>query len=237
MAIVEAAPGRADYDVQLAFKPGLTKEGAGRWCPRRGSHGWRSSRSIYCLPRQSELRGLLDHLSHPARSALPASRQPSATARVPVDGGARVGHSQGCLSRPSLDSSEQARGDARMTRQLLRHVAFMGLLAVSPSTSQAQEPVGATALRIRWEVDPPVHGLQTVCGRVSNDGPVDARRVRVRVEGLDERGGVTARRDGEVLGRVSSRGIGRFCLTTSAGAATYRVTIVGVEWVAGPEAP
>jgi hypothetical protein len=126
--------------------------------------------------------------------------------------------------------------DARMTTRLMRPLAFMSLLALSPSTSQAQEPVGATALRIQWEVDPPVSGLQAVCGRVLNDGPVDARRVRVRVEGLDERGGVTQRRDGDV-GQVSSRGIGRFCLTMSAGAATYRVSIVGAEWVARPEAP
>jgi len=126
--------------------------------------------------------------------------------------------------------------DARMTTRLMRPLAFMSLLALSPSTSQAQEPVGATALRIQWEVDQPVSGLQAVCGRVLNDGPVDARRVRVRVEGLDERGGVTQRRDGDV-GQVSSRSIGRFCLTMSAGAATHRVTIVGVEWVAMPEAP
>ena len=124
-----------------------------------------------------------------------------------------------------------------MTTRLMRSLAFMGLLTLSPWTSQAQERVGATALGIQWEADPPVHGLQTVCGRVLNEGPVDARRVRVRVEGLDERGGVTRRRDGEVLGQVWSRGIGLFCLTMSAGAATYRVTIVGVEWVAGPEAP
>ncbi|HKC10345.1 MAG TPA: hypothetical protein VKJ67_25955 [Methylomirabilota bacterium] len=69
-----------------------------------------------------------------------------------------------------------------------------------------------------------------------NDRPVDAKRVRVRVEGLDERGDVTRRREGDV-GLVWSKGIGRFCLTTSAGATTYRVTIVGVEWVAGPESP
>ena len=124
-----------------------------------------------------------------------------------------------------------------MTTRLMQRLALVGLLALSPSTSQAQEPVGATALRIRWESDPPVHGLQTVCGRVFNDGPVDARRVRVRVEGLDERGGVTGRRDGDVVGQVWSRGIGLFCVTMSAGAATYRVTIVGAEWVAGPEAP
>ena len=66
--------------------------------------------------------------------------------------------------------------------------------------------------------------------------PMDVTHV-TRVEGLDERGGVTGRRDGDVLGQVWSRGIGLFCLTTSAGAATYRVTIVGVEWVARPEAP
>ena len=123
-----------------------------------------------------------------------------------------------------------------MTTRLMRPLAFVGLLALSPWTGQAQEPVGATALRIQWEVDAPVHGLQTVCGRVANDGPVDARRVRVRVEGLDERGGVTARRDGDV-GQVWSRSIGRFCLTMSTGAATYRVTLAGAEWVAGPEAP
>lgn len=123
-----------------------------------------------------------------------------------------------------------------MTTRLMRLLAFMGLLALSPSTSQAQEPVGATALRIQWEVDQPVSGLQTVCGRAFNDGPVDASRVRVRVEGLDERGGVTRHRDGDV-GQVWSRSIARFCLTMSAGAATYRVTIVGVEWAARPEAP
>lgn len=121
--------------------------------------------------------------------------------------------------------------------RLMRPLAFLGLLALSPSASQAQEAAGATGLRIRWEADPPVSGLQAVCGRVFNDGPMDARRVWVRVEGLDERGGVTGRRDGEVLGQVSSRGIGRFCLTMSAGAAIYRVNIIGVEWLAAPEAP
>jgi hypothetical protein len=125
----------------------------------------------------------------------------------------------------------------RMTTRLMRLLAVVGLLVLSPSTSQAQESGGVSGLRIQWEVDPPAHGLQTVCGRVHNDGTVDARRVRVRVEGLDERGGVTARRDGDVLGSVWSRGIGRFCLTTSAGAATYRVVIVGVEWAARPESP
>ena len=120
-----------------------------------------------------------------------------------------------------------------MTTRLMRSLAFMGLLTLSPWTSQAQEAAG---LRMQWEVDPPASGLQTVCGRVFNDRPVEARRVRVRVEGLDERGDVTRRRDGDV-GLIWSKGIGRFCLAMSAGAATYRATRVGVEWVAGPESP
>ena len=123
-----------------------------------------------------------------------------------------------------------------MTTRLIRHLAFMGVLALSPSTSQAQDSVGGTALRIQWEVDPPVSGLQTVCGRVLNDAPVAARRVRVRVEGLDERGGVTTRREGDV-GQIWSRSIGRFCLAMSAGAATYRVTIVAADWAAEPQGP
>ena len=119
----------------------------------------------------------------------------------------------------------------------MRHLVFMSLLAVLSSTSQAQERVGASPLRIAWELDAPAQGFQAVCGRVINDGPVDAKRVRVRVEGLDERGGVITRRDGDVLGQVSSKGLGRFCITMAAGAADYRVTILNAEWVVAPEAP
>jgi hypothetical protein len=115
--------------------------------------------------------------------------------------------------------------------------AFMGLLALWSSTSQAQDRVGASPLRIAWEADAPAQGFQAVCGRVFNDGSVDARRVRVRVEGLDERGGVITRRDGDVLGQVSSRGLGRFCLTMAAGPANYRVTILNAEWAVAPETP
>ena len=124
-----------------------------------------------------------------------------------------------------------------MTTRLMRHLVVVSLLALSPSTSQAQEAEGATSLRVRWETDPPAHGLQTVCGRVFNDGRVSARRVRIRVEALDERGVVTGRRDGEVLGQISPRSAGLFCITMNAGAATHRVTVAGADWVAEPEAP
>lgn len=119
----------------------------------------------------------------------------------------------------------------------MRHLAFIALLVSSTSASQAQEQVGSGGLRVLWEAAAPASGLQAVCGRVFNDGTVDARRVRVRVEALDDKGAVTARRDGDVLGQVSSRGIGRFCLTMSASTATYRVNIISVEWAAAPESP
>lgn len=117
-------------------------------------------------------------------------------------------------------------------------MAAVALLVSVPSPSRAQAPVDASGLRVQWEAAPPASGLQAVCGRVFNDSRTDARRVRVRVEGLDERAGVVTRRDGEVLGQVSTRGLGRFCLTMAAGAASYRVIIIGVEWAAAaPESP
>ena len=124
-----------------------------------------------------------------------------------------------------------------MNLRSMRYLAFVGLLIPCPTTSEAQEQVGPGGLRVFWEAAAPASGLQAVCGRVLNDGNVDARRVRVRVEGLDDKGTVTARRDGDVLGQVSSRGIGRFCLTMGASTGTYRVNIISVEWAAAPESP
>ncbi|HEY7041752.1 MAG TPA: hypothetical protein VID28_22980 [Methylomirabilota bacterium] len=119
----------------------------------------------------------------------------------------------------------------------MRYAALVGALLLLPSTSPAQEAVDASSLRLRWEVDPPVSGLQTVCGRVFNDRPTSARRVRLRLEGLDAGGAVTARRDGEVLGQISSGSAGLFCISMQAGAASYRVTIVTVEWVTETQSP
>lgn len=124
-----------------------------------------------------------------------------------------------------------------MTTRWMRHLALMGLLTFAPSTSGAEEAAGPAGLRIRWEADPPASGLQAVCGRVFNDGTVDARRIRIRVEGLDAQGNAITRRDGDVLGQVWSRGAGLFCLSMSAGAASYRVTIISVQWVPRPESP
>ncbi|HME95065.1 MAG TPA: hypothetical protein VKN16_12715 [Methylomirabilota bacterium] len=124
-----------------------------------------------------------------------------------------------------------------MTMRRMGYVAVVGWLALLPSGSPAQDAVDASSLRLRWDVDPPAQGLQTVCGRVFNDQQMAARRVRVRVEGLDERGEVTRRRDGDVLGQISSRSAGLFCVSMAAGAATYRVTVVSVDWVAETQSP
>jgi hypothetical protein len=124
-----------------------------------------------------------------------------------------------------------------MTMRRMGYVAVVGWLALLPSGSPAQDTVDASSLRLRWDVDPPAQGLQTVCGRVFNDQQMAARRVRVRVEGLDERGEVTRRRDGDVLGQISSRSAGLFCVSMAAGAATYRVTVVSVDWVAETQSP
>jgi hypothetical protein len=124
-----------------------------------------------------------------------------------------------------------------MTMRRMGYVALVGWLALLPSGSPAEEAMDASSLRLRWDVDPPAQGLQTVCGRVFNDQQMAARRVRVRVEGLEERGEVTRRRDGDVLGQISSRSAGLFCVSMAAGAATYRVTVVSVDWVAETQSP
>ena len=93
------------------------------------------------------------------------------------------------------------------------------------------------SLRVRWEVDAPHNGFQAVCGHVSNDRPMSAARVRLRVEGVDERGTVTSQREAEVLGQVPSGGNALYCITMGAGAATYRVSVVRVDWTAGSDGP
>jgi hypothetical protein len=125
-----------------------------------------------------------------------------------------------------------------MTMRLMRYVALASGLVLLPSTSLAQETVDASSsMRIRWEVDPPASGRQTVCGRVFNDRPMNARRVRLSLEGLDESGGVTVRREGEVLSQISTGSAGLFCISMPAGAASYRVKIVAVDWAAETQSP
>lgn len=124
-----------------------------------------------------------------------------------------------------------------MTRRLIRCVLLTGLLVLSPVASRAEGPEEPTGLRVRWQVDQPHSGLQAVCGHVSNDRPMTAVRVRLRVEGLDAQGGVIARREADVLGQVPSGGNALYCISMFAGAATYRVTVARADWTAGSDGP
>jgi hypothetical protein len=124
-----------------------------------------------------------------------------------------------------------------MTRRVIRGAALMGCLVLSPAMGQAQAPGEAIPLRVQWEADAPRSGLQAVCGHVFNDRPTTAVRVRLRVEGLDGRGGVTAQREGDVLGSVPSGGNALYCITMFAGPATYRVTVIGADWTIGSDGP
>lgn len=118
---------------------------------------------------------------------------------------------------------------ANMTIRLIRCVALAGLLLSSPAAGQAQD-AATTSLRVRWDVDQPVAGLLTVCGRVFNDRPMTAVGVRVRAEGLDQSGAVVSQREGQVLGQISSGSAGLFCITMAAGPAAFRVTVISAGW-------
>ena len=89
---------------------------------------------------------------------------------------------------------------------------LVGLLVLFPSMGRAEEPGGAASLEVRWETDPPLYGVQTICGHVVNDRSESAAHVRLRVEGLDEHGSVKGQREADVLGQVPSRGNALFRL-------------------------
>jgi hypothetical protein len=122
-----------------------------------------------------------------------------------------------------------------MTGRWMGYAALLTLMVLSPAKSQGAD--GPAGLQVQWAVDPPRSGLQAVCGHVFNDRPRSAAHVRLRVEGLDERGGVTGQREAEVLGQVPSGGSALYCITMFAGAATYRVTVIGADWAAGADGP
>jgi hypothetical protein len=127
-----------------------------------------------------------------------------------------------------------------VTKRLVRFAAIVGALTLAPGQSGAQGAVvGASSmpLRVRWQADPPEGGLQAVCGRVFNDRLVDAAHVRLRVEGLNDRGEVTGRRDTEIVGQVAPESSALYCVTMFTGAATYRVTVINIDWMAGPSGP
>lgn len=108
---------------------------------------------------------------------------------------------------------------------------LIAVLVGSPTGGWAQNLGGGAPMRVEWEADRARNGLQAVCGRVFNDRPVTALRVRLWVEGLDASGHVMNSRDAEVRGEVPSNGNAFFCVPVRAGAETYRVTVTGADWM------
>lgn len=107
----------------------------------------------------------------------------------------------------------------------------MATVAAGPGVSAAQSSHEGAPLRVQWEADPPRDGLQAVCGRVFNDRPVAAWHVVLLVEELAGTNQVTNSRQVEVLGDVPSEGYAVFCVPEPEGASTYRVTVIGADWM------
>ena len=118
-----------------------------------------------------------------------------------------------------------------MIKRVLWSACLMAAVAAGPSVSAAQSSQAELPLRVQWEADPPRNGLQAVCGRVFNDRPVAAWHVVLLVEELDGTDQVTNSRQVEVLGDVPSEGNAFFCVPEPEGASTYRVRVIGADWM------
>jgi len=118
-----------------------------------------------------------------------------------------------------------------MIKPVLWSACLLAAVAVGPSGSAAETSPEGLPLRVQWETDPPRDGLQAVCGRVFNDRPVAAWHVVLLVEELDGMDQVTNSRQVEVLGDVPSEGDALFCVPEPEGASTYRVRVIGADWM------
>jgi hypothetical protein len=116
-------------------------------------------------------------------------------------------------------------------KQILSSACLVALLAGEPGMSLAQNPQAGPPLRVQWSADGPRDGMQAVCGRVFNDGSLAAWHVVLLVEGLDGTDRVTHSRQVEVLGDVPSAGYAFFCVPEPAEARTYRVQVIGADWM------
>jgi len=117
-----------------------------------------------------------------------------------------------------------------MITRVLWSACLVAAVVAGPGVSAAENS-RAEPLRVQWEADPPRDGLQAVCGRVINDQSATAWHVVLLVEKLDGMAQVTSSRQVEVLGEVPSEGYAVFCVPEPAGATTYRVRVIGADWM------
>lgn len=118
-----------------------------------------------------------------------------------------------------------------MIKRILWSACFMAAMIAGPGVIAAQSPPAAPPLRVQWEVDQPRDGLQAVCGRVFNDQAVAAWHVVLLLEGLDGTDHVMKSRQVDVTGEVPSEGWAFFCVPEQAGASSYRVRVIGADWM------
>jgi hypothetical protein len=116
-------------------------------------------------------------------------------------------------------------------KRVLWSACLLAVATAGAGVSAAESSPWELPLRVEWEADPPRDGLQAVCGRVLNDQPVSAWHVVLLVEELDGMERVMNSRQVEVLGEVPSEGYAVFCVPEPAGATTYRVRVIGADWV------
>ena len=117
-----------------------------------------------------------------------------------------------------------------MITRVLWSACLVAAVVAGPGVSAAENS-RTEPLRVQWEADPPRDGLQAVCGRVINDQSATAWHVVLLVEKLDGMAQVTSSRQVEVLGEVPSEGYAVFCVPEPAGATTYRVRVIGADWM------
>lgn len=118
-----------------------------------------------------------------------------------------------------------------MIKRVLWSACLLAVATAGAGVSAAESSPWELPLRVEWEADPPRDGLQAVCGRVLNDQPVSAWHVVLLVEELDGMERVMNSRQVEVLGEVPPEGYAVFCVPEPAGATTYRVRVIGADWM------
>jgi hypothetical protein len=106
-------------------------------------------------------------------------------------------------------------------------------LSVTETSAQSYAIPGADRFfRIEWEQRQTKKG-PVVTGYVYNSHGASADRVILRIEGLDTGGHVISTTTSYVVGTVPRFGRSYFEVRVTAGATTFRVTVLSFDWING----
>lgn len=119
-----------------------------------------------------------------------------------------------------------------MRATLLSEVLGTGLVLALSSVAGAQtaNTVSEGDLRPSWSDSAMAEGWRSVCGDVRNVGSMPARSVEIRIQGIDSAGQVVSTRDRYVPAEVRPGSRAVFCVPMPAGATSYNVTVLHVDW-------